>query len=289
VKFFPTNNNKSNNHSNITNTTTYSEIRTTRTIQKGEPLTISYIPNLLSYTSRRHYLWQQHRFDISVSNNDTNEISILRRMEFIHNEFPITKPIDDYKNTVTYRIESALLELETMYYDCKSIITSNDVEDDIIHQIRELEQATLELCNSSEQELLQNHIHILLLPCRRLHVDICDMIQQYDTKISFIDRMKLLSRLIISAYHLRTIQILLYGPDHYDIARTNLDIVQGIEELLSRSPKMLFDIQLNDVDDGFVSSNITSWSSLEYTIRKDYERINALYPHNANDYISSNK
>ena len=42
----------------------YSEVRTTRFIPAGEAITISYLPRIMSHASRRHYLWDQHRFDI---------------------------------------------------------------------------------------------------------------------------------------------------------------------------------------------------------------------------------
>ena len=165
----------------------------------------------------------------------------------------------------------------------------------------------MELCISAEQELLHNPHHILLIPCRRLHVDICCTMQQYyyydhpKSLLSFVDRMKLVSRLVDSAYQLRHLQILLYGSDHYDIARTNLDLVHGIEELLSHSPQHLLQLskvctnQDSNADDTCDSScrglrqyqSMTHWSTLEYTMRKDYERIKALYPDDASSYFTS--
>ena len=297
VKFIPP---TSSSNSGTKRTRHYSEIRTTRTVLKGEPLTISYIPNILSHASRRHYLWQQHRFDIG--NTIPPEESVLYPMECIQNQFPILSNMNDYTDTVTYNIETAVSELEGMYHDIEQLlqqqeqhgIVNNDV--DLFQQAQELEQASLELCISAEQELLQNPRHILLIPCRRLHVDICCMVQQHyedQLLLSFVDRMKLLSRLVLSAYQLRYLQTMLYGSDHFDIARTNLDIVHGIEELLSRSPKHLLDLskQFMNADDdtpchGIATlQTISHWSTLEYTVRKDYERIKALYPDNSSAYI----
>ncbi|KAL7558103.1 hypothetical protein ACA910_020052 [Epithemia clementina (nom. ined.)] len=62
-----------------------SEIRAIRTIEAGEPLTISYLPKLLSHSSRRLQLWDHHRFDIGVSFAGH---PWLREMELIGNRLP---------------------------------------------------------------------------------------------------------------------------------------------------------------------------------------------------------
>ena len=301
VKFIPTTNTTI-RPAHVTSCSKYSEIRTTRTVVPGEPLTISYIPHILSHASRRHYLWQQHRFDIG--NNIPPDGSVLCQMEYIHTQFPVLSNMNDYTDTVTYNIETAVSELEGMYHDIEhllriqqlrqEIVNNDDV--DLFQQAQELEQASLELCISAERELLQNPIHILLIPCRRLHVDICCMMQQhYENQLmllSMVDRMKLLSRLVLSAHQLRQLQMMLYGPDHFDIARTDLDLAQAIEELLSRSPKQLLKLSLPVTNLPPTGSTmplqtITQWSTLEHRLKKDFERIQALYPNNADDYITA--
>lgn len=44
----------------------YSEAQTTRTVKKGEALTLHYLenPREVSHATRRKILWDQHRFDI---------------------------------------------------------------------------------------------------------------------------------------------------------------------------------------------------------------------------------
>jgi hypothetical protein len=200
-----------------------------------------------------------------------------------------------------------------MYHDIENLLQQQKqqkgkVNDDmdLFQQAKELEQASLELCISAEQELLQNPIHILLIPCRRLHVDICCMIQHHYNNhqsgvvslLSFVDQMKLVSRLVRSAYQLRQLQIMWYGSDHFDIARTNYDLVHGIEELLSRSPNHLLHwsksfTHMENENDSTIGqelmqcTTISHWSTLEYKIRKEYERIKALYPDNSSTYITS--
>ncbi|KAL7579220.1 hypothetical protein ACA910_011382 [Epithemia clementina (nom. ined.)] len=62
-----------------------SKIRAICTIEAVEPLTIYYLPKLLSHSSRRLQLWDHHHFDIGVSFAGH---PWLREMELIGNRLP---------------------------------------------------------------------------------------------------------------------------------------------------------------------------------------------------------
>jgi SET domain len=251
---------------------TYSEVRTTRAVAQGEALTISYVPRIMSHASRRKHLWEQHRFDIGAELPAS-----IRQMELIGNRLPPSALNKWDEDSTTHRIEMALAELDAMYKDASVVLEDTGSSTDISEQAKALEQASLELCTEAEYQL-QNENHLLLLPCRRLHMDSCDLVQR-DHSLSLTDRTKLLGRLVVTAHRLLQLQKLLLGPDHFDIARTDLDLAQAIDELLSRSPKLLLALQLEGL------TCISVWSCLEYKVRKDYERIKAIYPRDVDDYI----
>lgn len=269
VKFLPAT--KEYNHQS-NSSYAYSEVRTTRAVSQGEPLTISYVPRTVSHASRRKHLWEQHRFDIGADLSGS-----IRQMELIGNRLPVSALNKWDDDSTTHRIEMAIAELDAMYKDA---VAEGDVAA-TSEQAKALEQTSLELCTAAEYQL-RNQNHVLLVPCRRLHMDSCDLVQR-DQSLSLADRLKLLGRLIVTARSLLQLQKLLLGSDHFDIARTDLDLAQAIEELLSRSPKLLLALQLEGLQ------NESAWSALEYKVRKDYERIKALYPCDADKYISGAK
>jgi len=261
VKFLPTKEQK------------YSEVRTTRAVCAGEPLTISYLPRIMSHASRRKHLWEQHRFDIGVGLSRQ-----LRAMEVIGRRLP-PSALNRWDDTsTTHRIELAVAELEGMYGEAAEEFQSSTPE--FFEKGKALEQAALELILEAKRQL-QNDKHLLLLPCLRLHIDCCDLVQRHPV-LRLADRIKLLGRLVATAQSLLVMQKLYHGPDHFDIARTELDMAQAIEELLSRSSKHLIALKLEGLN------SISAWSSLASQLRKDYNRITALYPRDAEQYITNN-
>ena len=240
-------------------TTSYSEVRATRAIARHEPLTISYVPRILSWASRRRYLWQQHRFDCLEPS-----VGTLRDMERVRQEWPVRSSMDDgpVQNSITSPIESSIAELESLHDD--------EAWNMSLDSLATLEQRCWELCHKTMEEALENEHHVLWIPARTLHVNICYSLLNED--LSFAQRMALLQRLVASAQHLRELQHMFLGPDHFDLAKTNLDLVQAVEELMSRSPRHL-------------PGGVPEWSARVFAIRTDYERIKALYPENANDFI----
>jgi hypothetical protein len=251
--------------------TGYSEVRTTRNVVPGEPLTISYIPGILSHSSRRKYLWDQHRFDIGAELSPE-----LLAMEIIGKQLPASSLTRRDEDSITCRVEKSVARLEEIYIDLVGG-TGNDLPESAIS----LEQATYELINEAKRQL-QNEKHLLLIPCLKLHVDICDLVQRI-ALLSFSSRIDLLGRLVMSATSLVHLQKQFHGADHFDIGRTNLDAAQAIEELLSKSPKHLLSLKLEGLD------TLRSWSSLENRLRKDFERISCLYPKDAETFIKANR
>jgi SET domain len=278
VKFLPDDTN------NLNSGHCVSEVRTTRTVQQGEALTISYVPRILSHVSRRKHLWEQHRFDIGpdiVQGNNThrddngdNRRKDLRRMELIGNQFPRSALHKWDEDSITHRIERTIVELESIYHEASLPRSDAHARSE---QAKALEQASLELCLEAEAQL-QNKNHILLLPCCRLHVDSCDLVQR-DASLSHVDRLILLGRMVVSAKRLLGLQTMLLGPDHFDIARTELDLAQAVEELLVRSPKHLIALKLEGLQ------TESAWATLEYRSKKNHDRIKALYPRDAHEYV----
>jgi hypothetical protein len=237
-----------------------SEVRATRSIRQGEMLTISYVPAILSHASRRWHLWQQHRFDIGTDLPDD-----WRQMELLAGSLPPSS-IDNEAvgDTVTKRIETTVQELSSHIAELEMAREVN------LNVAMALELSSLELCRVADEQL-QNQNHLLLLPCLKLHVDACALVQK--TSIHASVRVKLLERLVGSAMRLLSLQKMYHGPDHFDVARTDLDLAQGISELLSRNPARLLSL---DTGGGNLQS-ATHWASYENELRKDYRRIKEAY------------
>lgn len=316
VKFLPKTNTKSTKgkqqqNEKINHNNNYSEVRTTRFIPKGTSLTISYIPNILCHKSRRNYLWKQHRFDIGNTDMITNN-NQLRQMELIHNVFPISSlsvshpttiddnnyHMDDNNDTIqnssndddhahliiiAQRIEYTIDEMKQMYHDYSTTKTTTEI-------IQALEVSVNELCLEAVNQL-HNDNHILLIPCRQLHLDVCYLLLQQvhhaddnsNNNESFVHIIPLVQRMIITSQILIRLQEILLGVDHYDLARTYLDLAQSIDTLLSKSPNSL--LHLNDESGIPLLRTTTEWMSLEYKARQQYKRIQILYPNDAEKYI----
>ena len=269
-----------------TNERPYSEVRTTRSVPAGDVLTISYLPNIVSHASRRRYLWEQHRFDIGA-----DMPKWLREMELIGKQLPPSDPhISSSKvaTTTTRRIEKAVSDLEQLLQDLSAAISPNPGQA-VEQQTKVLEQAALELCASAEHQL-QNEKHLLLIPCRRLHIDSCYLVLQFSSLssnnrtdcLTFLQRIQLLGRLVDSVQKLLPLQEQFLGTDHFDLARTHQDFFQAVEELLAKSPKHLIGLT-------GVAMSVSAWSKLELQSRNEYNRIRALYPYDADKFIQVTK
>lgn len=250
-----------------TNGKSFSEVRTTRLVQKGETLTISYLPRIVSHASRRKILWEQHRFDIGVEHLK----GARYKMELIGKSLPASPIYGGFVDpTLTDRIESTTEDLEKMFSEIENTESSFDTA-------KALEQTLLELYKASVEQL-QNPNHILLIPILSLHIEICAFVLK-DPSLPNSNQVGVLSRQTFSGYDLLPLQKELLGSDHFALARTSLDLAECISQLLSRSPKSLFELNVPSM------STFGDWSKFEHTTRKEHERIKALYPHDVEKYL----
>ncbi|VEU42532.1 unnamed protein product [Pseudo-nitzschia multistriata] len=255
---------------------TFSEVRTTRRVQPGESLTISYLPRVVSHASRRKVLWEQHRFDIGVKHLKGERY----KMETIASSLP-PSPIQGVADeTLTDRIELATEELEKMQAEIEASLhlTSAATSAQTFETVKALEQTALELYKEAGEQL-QNLNHILLIPILILHMDICALVLR-DSSLSNSVQLGVISRQVVSAYHLLPLQKLLLGADHFDIARTTLDLADSVSQLLSRSAKTLYNLNFPSMD------SFAAWSTFEHETRKEHNRIKALYPHDVEKHIN---
>jgi hypothetical protein len=131
-------------------------------------------------------------------------------------------------------------------------------------------------------EHLKNDRHVILIPSLSLHLEACTLVQRAPSLPVFV-HLGILCRIIASSMRLLELQGAFLGPDHFDLGRTNLDLAQVISELLSRSPKHLFEMGIPSL------KTFDAWSALEHKSRRDHTRIKALYPHDAEACIQKGK
>lgn len=254
-------------------TAAYSEVRTTRHVSMGESLTISYLPRIVSHAARRRHLWDQHRFDIGVSN-----LGQWRYLEFIGNSIPPSSIHNRDETSIAFGIETATSQLEEHCREAEAAIQANDSQGNPVwDEIKALEAASLELYTEAKHRLRNKH-HLILIPCLRLHLDTCELVQRNLTKTQ---RILLLCRLVSSANCLLELQERLLGSDHFNLAQTHLEFAQAMEELLSKSPKQVVQLGLPGL------STFEACAAAEHNSRNEHERIRSLYPHDAEDLIKT--
>lgn len=260
-----------------------SELRTTRLVKAGECLTISYMPKIASHAFRRQHLWDQHRFDIGVQMD-----AGLQRMELIKSGLPSSSKEFVDENSTTFRVERSLAEFDMLYHSTEDSLSSQSMPTaEAIEQAKSLEVSSLELYLEAKRQLENDH-HLLLIPCLVLHLDACDLVLREDIKqttLSHTQRCKLLGRTVATALSLVELQVAYLGKDHYDVARTNLDLSQSIHELLAKSPDFLMKVETHRAD----LNNFQSWSAFEHACQKEYERIKYLYPRDASRYLAAKR
>eukprot|EP00934_Nitzschia_sp_Nitz4_P002928 Nitzschia sp. Nitz4//scaffold122_size67431//46036//47592//NITZ4_006090-RA/size67431-processed-gene-0.45-mRNA-1//-1//CDS//3329534418//2918//frame0 len=255
----------------------FSEVRTTRRVEAGESLTISYVPRVMSHASRRRYLWDQHRFDIGANLKGTQQ-----KVELIGNSFPPSNIQKWDEESPTRRVEKTTVELEQMLHELQEQIEDEgDDQPNNWETLKALEQSTLELFNESLEQL-QNSSHLLLIPILRSHIETCALLGKAP-RLSTTVQLGILSRQVLSCHRLLPLSKMMLGPDHFDMATTHLDFSNGVSELLSRDPSKLYELSLASL------SNFAQWTALERNSRQEYHRIKALYPRDAEQRIASNK
>ena len=263
----------------------FSEVRTTRRVAAGESLTISYMSKLVCHASRHRHLWEQHRFDIG-SDLEAN----LRHMEVINGGLPSSSKEFVDEDFVTSRIERSIAELDLMYQSAKDALPSSQTDKlnaEYWEQAKAIEVSSLELYVEAKSQL-RNKNHLLLIPCLVLHLDACDLVLRHDARSSLsssltnAQRCKLLARQVTTAHNLIQLQRAYWGDDHFDLARTYLDLAYAIDELLSKSQKHLLELSIAKSNN---LTNFRNWSSLQHQCRKEHERIRNLYPKDAAQHI----
>jgi PHP family Zn ribbon phosphoesterase len=218
-------------------------------------------------------LWEQHRFDIGVESRGE-----WHAMEFIGNSLPFSSIERLDESSATFRIETATSQLEEHFQEAVVSLDAMNPENPAWNEIKALEAASLELYTESKNQLRNDH-HLLLIPCLRLHLETCELLQERDPNLTKSQRISLLCRLASSAQSLLRLQEKLFGSDHFDLARTHLEFAQAMEELLSTAPKQIVQLGLPGLN------TFEACSAAEHASRTEHERIKSLYPHNVQDLI----
>ena len=242
-----------------------------------------------------------------------------RSMELVHGQAPVSSKDLFDTESITFRIETTLAEMTELYQTTKQALTSSsslsssksyqndDTTSIMVEQAKALELSALELYQEARQQV-QNDNHVLLIPCLVLHLDVGHLIleandnhqtqdQHHDHAVTILNhsqRCKLVGRMVLTGLHLLELQRALYGDDHYDVARTYLDLSQFLQDLLSNSPDTLLQWTKTPLSPSPPTTTMTilhnlksfrDWSTLEYQYRRQHERIKDLYPRDATTYI----
>ena len=294
IKFRPSSDGEQQRH--------YSEARTTRVVKKGEALTLHYLenPREVSHATRRKILWDQHRFDIGneeafrkflrLTEDANGRKSAVYESELVDGKFPDSDRSGTMKSSsddqpAACNVENSLDDLEEIVVELQAIFQSkpeegNSMSSTSFERAAALELTAWELITATKSSLGNNN-HILLSRCRRLHLDSIEILLEHcssalDNKAST----ELTARFVPSALELLESQKLRLGNDHTDVARTNNDLSMGIQALLSHSPKHLLSLGLEGL------RSLDQCSRFEYNCRKEKERIEKLFPKDADDIIS---
>ena len=250
-----------------------SEIRTTRFVKRGEPLTISYLnPREVSHATRRQHLWDQHLFDIG----DDVDSSTIRQFELVHGAIPKSSKKRRYDDT-TYRIESVVSELEEQMDEINNAFSAGNFVPEKVERAKVIEVAASSEVISSALQQLGNANHFLMVRCYRLHLDAAETLLNADVAAGLTNSQKnnIMCRFIETARKLLDLQILYLGKHHVDVGRTYQDLSQGINTMLSRSPRKLLNLKLDGM------KNFAQCSEEDHRCQREYERIRALYVDNA--------
>lgn len=273
----------------------YSEARTIRFVKKGEALTLHYLenPREVSHTTRRKIIWDQHRFDIGTEEDFLKYVDSPRNIyesELIGGKFPVStideSTNDDDEAPVTVNIEKSLDDLEDMFLEIQQAFKSTLSGDDktsYFDQAAALELTLGELITASVAALANDH-HILVARCRRMHLDIVELLLSNCLDIlTNKQSVEVMARFLQSVQPLLETQRNIYGTDHPDVARTCHDFAMGIQSMLSHSPKRLLSLKLPGM------KTLDECSKMEHMLRSDKMRIERLYPRDVDDIIAQVK
>ena len=258
-----------------------SEIRTTKAVKRGEPLSLSYLdPREVSHATRRQHLYDQHRFDIGERIDDLS----LLPFEFVAGELPKSSK-DQRADDTTSRIEKVISEFEEQLGEIRTAFSVGGYTAEQVERAKAMEVATVELISAAKQQL-GNASHLLMIRCYRLHLDAAESVLSAaaigHVNLSTTQRNELLCRFVENARNLLVLQLRYLGDSHVDLGRTYQDLAQGINALLSHAPKNLLALNLEGM------SNFAACSKEEARCEREYNRIRNLYPRNTLELIESN-
>ena len=269
----------------------YSEARTTRFVKKGEALTLHYLenPREVSHATRRKIIWDQHRFDVGVEDEFLKYIDSPRNIyesELVGGKFPassIEESTNDEESPVTVNIEKSLDDLEDMFLEIQRAFKSHLSGDDktsYFDRAAALELTLGELITAS-QSALENNYHILLARCRRMHLDVIELLLSNCSDIlTNKQSIEMMARFLQSVRPLLEAQRNIYGNDHPDVARTYHDFAMSIQSLLSHSPKTLLALNMPEM------ATVGQCSKMEHLLRSEKIRIERMYPRDVADIIA---
>ena len=291
----------------------------------GEACTPGY---LLHDTMRGRYIFESElihgEFPNSVARgvvgeDDDNVGSSSNILDFDSHTCQ-TAVVDD----VTSNIENTLDELEDILLDLRASTTapSSSKSSESMHRNKDRktrfkssstsinhyfdQAAALELTIgeliTTSTSILGNNYHILLARCRRLHVDVIEVLLA-TSLLTERQSNELMMRFILSSQQLLISQRRRLGPDHPDVARTCQDYCMGIQALLSHAPRRLLLLDVLDEDNKEGGETMTTkkmgrtkkttrwtldqWSKMEHYCRMEKKRIEELYPRDADDILKS--
>ena len=273
-------------------TCNYSEARTTRAVKKGEALTLHYFenPREVSHATRRRIIWDQHQFDIGDENTFRAYLNSPRNIyesELVGGKFPDSSTQEsssDEEPPITVNIEKSLDDLEDMFLEIQQAFKSEPSGEDkssYFDRAAALELALGELIIAS-QSALGNNYHILLERCRRMHLDVIELLlSNCSDTLTNKQSIELMVRFLQSVQPLLEALRKRCGNDHPDVARASFDFAMGIQTLLSRSPKRLLSLKLPEL------TSMEQCSKMEHFYRSEKTRIEQLYPRDVADIIAT--
>jgi hypothetical protein len=265
----------------------YSEVRTTKAVKRGDALTLDYlIPREQSYATKRRHLWDQHRFDIGDMDSSLLGAN-LREMYLVNGQCPPSSRDNIDRDADTYHVEAALKELEDQYYEIKLTwsfmsVLKDEGEDalKLFEHSKAMGEATLELLAAAENKL-GNPTHVLLIRCCRLYLDCSEIVLEMGARFaphfsssSFgpIGGHMIMAKFVSTAHKLLPLQIKYLGNDHPDIARSYHDLASMINAMITQCIQNLYECGIEEC------STFGKCQRLEAKYSSEFRRIEALYP-----------
>lgn len=291
IKFVPEKTQASSDH--------WSEVRTTKFVKRGDPLTLDYLnPREQSHATRRWHLWDQHRFDIGElsCNDNATEKSNLKEMDLVNKQSPKSCRNTLDRSANTYHVECALKELEEQQREIKiawSLMKYLKEEGEDVLKLFEhskaMGEATLEAIGATEKKL-NNDCHLLLIRCRRLYLDVAETTLEMGGRLSHhfssssfgpIGGYRIMTNFVITCHKLLPLQIKYLGSEHPDIATTNSDLANMINSMISHCPRELYNSHE-------CYSSFGKCQLMEAKYLKEFRRLQAMYPKDAGEKVKEN-